>query len=78
MGSIFGPFVMLSKFVSRNPGLKSRGFVMGWVMEKKRCEICNKQRPINQFTKTDTTQVCVKCKQAAIIEAKRALKEDKK
>lgn len=44
-------------------------------MEFKRCQICNKQKPINQFTKTDTVGACVACKQIAIADARRILKK---
>lgn len=40
-------------------------------MDKKRCVICNKQKPLNQFSKNDTIAACVKCKQQAIEDAKR-------
>lgn len=40
-------------------------------MEKKRCVICNKQKPLDQFSKNDTIAACVRCKQLAIADAKR-------
>lgn len=40
-------------------------------MEKKTCENCKKNKPANQFTKTDTKVICVDCKNKAIDLAKK-------
>lgn len=54
------------------PRCKKPGFRNGVIMaDTKRCVICNKQKPSNEFTKTDTIQVCVACKKIAIEDAKR-------
>lgn len=38
---------------------------------QKKCEVCKKEKPSNQFSEKDTKQVCVECKNKAIERAKK-------
>lgn len=38
--------------------------------DKKKCTVCKKDKPANQFTKTDTIQACIDCKKKAIERSK--------
>jgi hypothetical protein len=52
------------------PRCKKPGFRNGGIMQKK-CEVCKKEKPSNQFSEKDTKQVCVECKNKAIERAKK-------
>lgn len=40
----------------------------------KKCSICKKDKPLNQFSKKDTIVVCVDCKKKAIERSKEYFK----
>ncbi len=39
-------------------------------MKTKKCSVCNKNKPENQFSKKDIVKACVDCKNKAIDRAK--------